>query len=125
MDKEEFLSRLKEMLDGFGYAVDEDGEKLLGEALELAERQIVMQTGETGQEAFAASKLDMAAALYLRGLAYQPAETAAGDVKAVEMGDVSLSFSGSGTADSRRLALADELYRSAMVQLAGERGVQW
>lgn len=123
-NNEEFLRRLKELLAGFGYAVGEDGENLLAEACAAAERQLAAQLGETAQDAFGAAKLDLAAALYLKGEAYQ-AGAAAADVKAVTMGDVSLTFDADGTALGRRLALSDELYRSAMVQIAGERGVQW
>lgn len=125
MNQEEFLRRLQELLAGFGYAVGEDADKLLIEAAEAAERQLAAQLEDTVREAFTAAKLDLAAALYLRGETYQADSSAAGDVKAVTMGDVSLTFSEDGTAARRRLELADELYRSAMVQIAGERGVQW
>ncbi len=125
MNQEEFLRRLQELLAGFGYAVDEDGEKLLIAAAEAAERQLAAHLDKTAQDAMAAARLDLAAALYLRGEAYQPDSEAAGDVKAVTMGDVALTFNEDSTTAGRCLALADELYRSAMVQIAGERGVQW
>ncbi len=124
-NNEEFLRRLKELLAGFGYALGEDADKLLIEAAAAAERQLSAQLGETAQEAMPAAKLDLAAALYLRGEAYQAGAEAAGGVKAVTMGDVALTFDEEGTAAGRRLQLSDELYRSAMVQIAGERGVQW